>query len=95
MYQLDVEIWPTCIVAPPGYRIGLSVRGTDYDYEETAQSAANLMVRSTAKEQKRGPGQFLHDDPRDRPPDVFGGTVIVHTGGVFDSYLLLPFVPSR
>ncbi len=25
--ELDVEIWPTCIVVPPGYRIGLTVRG--------------------------------------------------------------------
>ena len=31
--ELDVEIWPTCIVVPPGYRIGLSVRGKDYEYE--------------------------------------------------------------
>jgi predicted acyl esterase len=95
VYPVDVEIWPTCIVAPAGYRLGLSVRGTDYDYEETAQSAANLMVRTTAKEPKRGPGQFLHDDPRDRPPDVFAGTVTLHTGGATDSSLLLPFIPAR
>ena len=28
--ELDVEIWPTCIVVPAGYRIGLQVRGKDY-----------------------------------------------------------------
>jgi len=33
VYQLDVEIWPTSIVIPAGYRIGFSVRGTDYEYE--------------------------------------------------------------
>jgi uncharacterized protein len=27
-----VEIWPTCIVVPPGYRIVLGVRGKDYEY---------------------------------------------------------------
>jgi len=32
VYQLDVEIWPTCIVLPAGYRIGLTVRGRDYEY---------------------------------------------------------------
>ena len=31
--DLDIEIWPTCIVVPPGYRIGLSVRGKDYQYD--------------------------------------------------------------
>ena len=33
--ELDVEIWPTCIVVPPGYRIGLTVRGKDYEYDGT------------------------------------------------------------
>jgi predicted acyl esterase len=95
VYPVDVEIWPTSIVVPAGYRIGLSVRGTDYDYEETAQSAANLAVRSTSREKKRGPGAFLHDDPRDRPAEIFGGTVTLRTGGSFDSHVLLPFVPPR
>jgi predicted acyl esterase len=27
--ELDVEIWPTCIVVPPGYQLALTVRGTD------------------------------------------------------------------
>ena len=30
--ELDVEIWPTCIVVPAGYRIGFTVRGKDYEY---------------------------------------------------------------
>ena len=28
VYEVDVEVWPTCIVVPKGYRIALSVRGT-------------------------------------------------------------------
>ncbi len=78
IYALDVEIWPTCIVIPPGYRLALTVRGTDYDYGETAQS----------------PGAFMHDDPRDRPPELFGGRVTVHAGGAYPSSLLLPFIPA-
>ena len=31
--ELDVEIWPSCIVVPPGYRLCLSVRGKDYENE--------------------------------------------------------------
>jgi uncharacterized protein len=29
---LDIEIWPTSIVVPAGYRIALTVRGRDYEY---------------------------------------------------------------
>ncbi len=32
IYELDVEVWPTSIVVPAGYRIGLTVRGRDYEY---------------------------------------------------------------
>lgn len=30
---LDVEIWPVCIVCPPGYRLALRLMGRDYEYE--------------------------------------------------------------
>ena len=30
VYEVDVEVWPTCIVLPKGYRLALSVRGKDY-----------------------------------------------------------------
>ena len=95
IYPLDVEIWPTSIVVPAGYRIGLSVRGADYDYGETPQAAANLAVHTTGKQKKRGPGAFMHDDPRDRPAEIYGGTVSVHTGGDCESYVLLPVIPAR
>jgi hypothetical protein len=78
-----------------GYRIGLSVRGTDYDYGETALAAANLAVHTASKEKKRGPGAFMHDDLRDRPPEIYGGTVTLHTGGSCESYVPLPVIPAR
>ena len=28
--ELDIEIWPTCIAIPPGFRLALSIRGKDY-----------------------------------------------------------------
>lgn len=30
---LDVEIWPTSIVCPPGYRLALTIQGRDFQYE--------------------------------------------------------------
>jgi predicted acyl esterase len=87
--ELDIEIWPTSIVVPAGYRIGLSVRGRDY---ESAASGGKL---SNFKNELRGCGPFLHDDPLDRPADVFGGTTTLHFGAGRASYLLLPIIPPK
>jgi uncharacterized protein len=86
VYELDVEIWPTSLVVPAGYRIALSVRGRDYEYPKAGGDRL-----TTFRNELRGSGPFLHDDPDDRPADVFGGTVTVHSG----SYLVLPFVPEK
>jgi uncharacterized protein len=88
--ELDVEIWPTSVVLPAGYRIGLTIRGKDYEY--TAASGGRL---SNFKNELRGCGPFLHNDPRDRPVDVFGGRVTLHTEPTHASYLLLPIIPPK
>jgi len=88
VYELDVEIWPTCIVVPAGYRIGLSIRGKDYVYP--GGSGGRL---SNMKNEFTGVGCFLHDDPRDRPPAIFGGQVTVYGGPSQASYVLLPIIP--
>jgi predicted acyl esterase len=90
VYELDIEIWPTSIVIPAGYRLGLSIRGNDYEYEgDLGESRLG-----TFKNELTGCGPFLHDDPIDRPPEVFGGTVTVHTGPDTPSQLLLPVIAS-
>jgi predicted acyl esterase len=88
VYELDVEIWPTCVVVPAGYRIGLTVRGRDYVYPGGGARLASMKNLFT------GVGPFLHDDPRDRPPKVFGGKVTLHAGGAKGAYLLLPIIPA-
>jgi predicted acyl esterase len=87
--ELDVEIWPTSIVVPAGYRIGLTVRGKDYEYEEA--SGGRL---SNFKNELKGCGPFLHDDPRDRPPEIFGGRTTLHVGPDRVSYVFLPVIPA-
>jgi predicted acyl esterase len=87
--ELDVEIWPTSIVIPTGYRIGLSIRGRDYEYP--GGSGGRL---SNFKNELTGCGPFLHDDPRDRPPDIFGGRTTLHFGPDRPAYLLLPVIPK-
>jgi predicted acyl esterase len=88
--QLDIEIWPTCIVIPAGYRIGLSVRGKDYVY--AGESGGKL---SNMKNEFTGCGPFLHDDPRDRPLAIFGGITTIHFGPGHENFLLLPIVPLK
>jgi uncharacterized protein len=85
--ELDVEIWPTCIVVPPGYRVALTLRGKDYEYDGTDAGVAN------APYPMKGVGPFTHTDPRDRPGEVFGRRVTLH----FDRkpYLLLPVIPRK
>jgi predicted acyl esterase len=87
VYEVDVEVWPTCIVVPRGYRIALTVRGRDYEYPGGAgQAVATLGTLWT------GVGPFRHDDPRDRPAAVFGGDVTLHSGPERQAYLLLPVI---
>jgi predicted acyl esterase len=88
--ELDVEVWPTCIVVPAGYRIGLTIRGKDYVY--AGPSGGRL---SNFKNELTGCGPFLHDDPRDRPPKIFDGTTTLHFGGGKAPYLLLPVIPPK
>jgi len=89
VYELDVEIWPTCIVVPPGYRIGLTVRGKDYEYPGKGARLKTFM------NEMKGCGPFIHTDPKDRPQEIFGGKVTLHTGGDKGAYLLLPFIPAK
>ncbi|MEP9377162.1 CocE/NonD family hydrolase [Aquabacter sp. CN5-332] len=86
--ELDVEIWPTCIVVPKGYRIGLTVRGRDYEWDGVAATLSNM------KNPMKGCGPFVHDDPQDRPMEVFGGTNTLHFAPSEEPYLLLPVIPG-
>jgi predicted acyl esterase len=88
--EVDVDIWPTSVVVPAGYRIGLTVRGKDYEYG--GGSGGRL---SNFKNELKGCGPFLHDDPVDRPLEVFGGRTTLHFGAGMQPFLLLPVVPPE
>jgi predicted acyl esterase len=90
IYELDIEIWPSCISLPKGFRIALSVRGRDYVYPGGADDGLSNM-----KNKFTGVGPFLHDDPRDRPLDIFGKTVTLHNTEAQKSYVLLPVIPKK
>jgi predicted acyl esterase len=88
--ELDVELWPTSIVVPAGHRIALSVRGRDYEWQTS--TGARL---SNFKNELRGCGPFLHDDPRDRPREVFGGRTTLHFAPDRAPYVLVPVIPPQ
>jgi predicted acyl esterase len=90
VYELDIEMWPTSIVVPAGYRLGLTVRGGDYEFPGAGEDEG----LSTFKNRFRGCGPFLHDDPRDRPPGLFSGTTTIHLGPDHPGYWLAPLVPA-
>jgi len=87
--EVDVEIWPTGIVIPSGYRLALTVRGKDYEWDGPGVRLSNF------KNELKGCGPFLHDDPLSRPPELFGGAVTLHSGPGRQSYLLLPVIPPQ
>jgi uncharacterized protein len=87
--ELDIEVWPTCIVIPPGCRIGLNVRGKDYEYDGTP---AEIPFSSY---KMYGVGPFTHNDPKDRPPQIFGGSNTLLFAADKAPYLLLPIIPAK
>ncbi|MCK9907676.1 CocE/NonD family hydrolase [Microbacteriaceae bacterium K1510] len=89
VYRMDVEIWPTSIVVPKGYRLALTIKGSDYVYSGPASPAAGCH-----RYPSRGCGPFLHNDPDNRPASVFAGRTTIHSGGSRASKLLLPVIPS-
>jgi uncharacterized protein len=84
--ELDIEIWPTSIVVPPGYHVALTVRGKDYEYDGTDAGLAN------APYPMKGVGPFTHTDPDDRPASIFACRNSLHFVPGKMPYLLLPVI---
>lgn len=86
--ELDIEIWPTCIVIPKGYRYGLKILGRDYEWAGAATTLSNM------KNPMKGCGPFVHDDLDDRPPAIFDTRYTLHFDADKQPYLLLPVIPA-
>jgi uncharacterized protein len=88
VYPVDIEIWPTSIVVPSGYRIGLTIQGRDYDH--------GLMERSRAYGRDQfGSGPYWHEHPGDRNKTEYEGiTTLISKPGA-RPFLLLPVIPSQ
>lgn len=88
--EVDVEILPTSVVLPKGWSFGLWLRGKDYEFEGKVAEFGEQFYYAT-----RGTGGMTHNEPLNRPPEIFDTTVTLHCGGNTPSYLLLPIIPAR
>ena len=88
VYECEVEIVTSCIVVPAGWRVALTIRGKDYEYEGELSEFGKKFHYGT-----RGTGGMTHSDSDDRPAAIFGGRITLHAGGARESYLLLPIIP--
>ena len=58
------------------------------DYENEGTEVNNAMYPM------RGLGPFLHNDPVDRPQEIFGGRNTLHFTAGKEPYVLLPIIPA-
>lgn len=84
--ELDVEIWPTSLVLPAGYRLALTIQGRDFEFEgDGPWPEANGV-------QMRGHAVFVHRDERDRPAEIFAGETTLYSEPGRESYLTVPLI---
>ena len=86
--EVDIEIWPTSIVVPPGFCIALTVRGRDYEHDGGDAGLPN------APYPMKGVGPFTHCDADDRPAALFACRNSLHFAAGRSPYLLLPVIPA-
>ncbi len=89
VYEVDVEVWPTCIVLPKSYRIALSVRGTDYVYPGEPGAGVETLG-------KVGPASgLLPMTTRATVRPRFRRRRHVARGSRPAAYVLLPIIPKK
>lgn len=85
--DLDIAILPTCIVIPAGYRFGITLSGRDFQMPGDGPWPVLYGI------EQRGNGVIVHEDPEDRPAEIFDGTTTIFTGPTAQTSLLLPIIP--
>ena len=89
VYELDIEVWPTCIVVPKDYRIALSITGRDFEHAGPPLTVPHAFYNFT------GVGPFFHNHPKDRPAEIFDTGNTLHFGAQRQPCVLLPVIPPK
>ena len=87
--ELQVEVWPTSLLVPVGYRLSFTVSGQDFEFSGEGPWPQLYGIPM------RGQGIFLHNDPIDRPAHIFGGITTLYSGPEHPSSILLPIIPRK
>ena len=90
IYELDVEIWPTCMVLPAGYRFAITISGCDFELEGDGPwpTAYGLTYRSA--------GPYSHIDKVNRPDEIFkDGVTTLFCDAQHPSYIWVPIIPPK
>jgi uncharacterized protein len=88
VYAVDIEIWPTSIVIPVGYRLVLTIQGQDYDH--------GLAERSSVYGREQfGSGPYWHEHPGDRDKPEYDGTTTLASKEGSRPFLLIPVIPPK
>jgi predicted acyl esterase len=88
VYGVDIEIWPTSIVVPVGYRLALTIQGQDYDH--------GIPERSSAYGREQfGSGPYWHEHPGDRDKPEYDGTTTLVSRKGSRPILLIPVIPPK
>ncbi len=88
IYELDVEIWPTSVNLPAGYRFGFSVGGRDFELDDSFGPFPFLYGCSW-----KGQGCYVHT--MDREGDEFKGTTTLVCDEQHQPYFLVPVIPEK
>jgi uncharacterized protein len=88
VYELQVEIWPMSFVFPKGWWLMLTVGTSDFEHDLPGPWP------EIYGKPLRGSSVLLHDHPKDRTAERFGGEVTLHTGAAHPSFLLMPVIPA-
>ena len=85
--DIVVEIWPTSLIIPAGYRLGVTITARDFEFDGDGPWPVIYGV------EMKGHGMFVHTDTGDRPAELQQASITLHLGD--DSgYLLLPVIPA-
>ena len=88
--ELDIEILPTSIVVPQGYRLALTVRGKDYEVDGRDIALAE---RALSDERRRPVPAYRSRRPA--AAHIFATRNTLHFAAGREPYLLLPIIPRR
>ena len=87
--DLDVEIWPTSVIIPKGYRVGINLTGTDYELTDESQWTTATPWGTVWK----GSADYTHKG--DSWMKELHGNTTLHAEGAEKPYILLPIIPKK